>query len=140
MMGTKLRDFAPLPNFPLEELVPKGNFYRRLQSAPDLSFVRDLVEDLYTACGRSSVDPVVCFKLHNSSFFRRFTLRSPTDGDRCRPPQYPLVSSGSREDRLPVGKYSQGSARRCRRRWQRFRASGRVLWVAISWATSMFVS
>jgi hypothetical protein len=63
MMGTKLRDFAQLPNFPLEELGPKGNFYRRLQSALDLSFVRDLVEDLYAACGRTSVDPEVFFRL-----------------------------------------------------------------------------
>jgi hypothetical protein len=29
MMDTKLRDFAPLPNVSLEELVPKDNFYRR---------------------------------------------------------------------------------------------------------------
>jgi hypothetical protein len=39
MMGTKLHDFAPLPNLSLEELVPKDNFYRRLQSTLDLSFV-----------------------------------------------------------------------------------------------------
>jgi len=69
MMGTKLRDFAPLPNLSLEELVPKDNFYRRLQSALDLSFVRDLVEDLYAACGRPSVDPVVFFKLQLVLFF-----------------------------------------------------------------------
>ena len=69
MMGTKLRDFAPLPNLSLEELVPKDNFYRRLQNALDLSFVRDLVEDLYAACGRPSVDPVVFFKLQLVLFF-----------------------------------------------------------------------
>jgi len=69
MMGTKLRDFAPLPNLSLEELVPKDNFYRRLQGALDLSFVRDLVEDLYAACGRPSVDPVVFFKLQLVLFF-----------------------------------------------------------------------
>jgi len=68
-MGTKLRDFAPLPNLSLEELVPNDNFYRRLQSALDLSFVRDLVEDLYAACGRPSVDPVVFFKLQLVLFF-----------------------------------------------------------------------
>src|SRR5215217_24722 len=69
MMGTKLRDFAPLPNLSLEELVPNDNFYRRLQKALDLSFVRDLVEDLYAACGRPSVDPVVFFKLQLVLFF-----------------------------------------------------------------------
>ncbi len=30
IMGTKIRDFAPLPDLSLEELVSKDNFYRRL--------------------------------------------------------------------------------------------------------------
>jgi hypothetical protein len=47
MMGTKIRIFAPLPDLSLEELVPKDNFYRRLQETLDLSFVRNLVEDRY---------------------------------------------------------------------------------------------
>jgi transposase len=68
-MGTKLRDFAPLPNLSLEELVPEDNFYRRLQDALDLSFVRDLIEDLYAACGRPSVNPGVFFKLQLVLFF-----------------------------------------------------------------------
>lgn len=61
-MGTKIRDFAPLPELSLEELVPKDNFYRRLEERLDLSFVRDLVEDLYASSGRPGVDPVVFFK------------------------------------------------------------------------------
>ena len=48
MRGTKLWDFASLPNLSLEELVPKDNFYSRLQSALDLSFVRDLLEGAST--------------------------------------------------------------------------------------------
>ena len=68
---TKLRDFVPLPNLSLEDLVPKDNFYRRLQGALDLSFVRDLVEDLYATCGRPSVDPVVFFTSSNLSSFSR---------------------------------------------------------------------
>jgi hypothetical protein len=39
MMGIKQWNFAPLPNLSLEELVPKDNFYRRLESVLDLSFV-----------------------------------------------------------------------------------------------------
>jgi hypothetical protein len=46
MMGKKIRDFVPLPNLSLEELVPKDNFYRRLDRKLDLSFVRDLVKEL----------------------------------------------------------------------------------------------
>ena len=64
MMGTKERNFQPLPeDISLEDLVPEDNFYRRLQAKLDLSFVRDLVEDLYAASGRPSVDPEVFFRL-----------------------------------------------------------------------------
>jgi transposase len=70
MMGIKDRSFAVLPhNISLEELVPKENFYRRLQSTLDLSFVRDLVRPLYAGAGRPSVDPVVFCKLQLVMFF-----------------------------------------------------------------------
>jgi hypothetical protein len=58
-MGTKIRNFAPVSDLSLEELVPKDNFYRRLDRKVDLSFVRDLVKDCYACSGRPSVDPVV---------------------------------------------------------------------------------
>jgi transposase len=69
MMGTKNRNFAPLPNLSLEELVPKDNFYRRLDALLDLSFVRELVAERYAAVGRHSVDPVVFFRLQLVMFF-----------------------------------------------------------------------
>jgi transposase len=69
MMGTKIRNFVPLPDLCLEELVPNDNFYRRLEEILDLSFVRDLVEERYAALGRPSVDPVVFFKLQLVLFF-----------------------------------------------------------------------
>jgi transposase len=64
MMGTKERNFRSLrDDISLEELVPEDNFYRRLQERLDLSFVRELVEDLYAHSGRPSVDPEVFFRL-----------------------------------------------------------------------------
>jgi transposase len=64
MMGMKERNFGSLPeNISLEDLVPEDNFYRRLQEKLDLSFVRELVEDLYAHSGRPSVDPEVFFRL-----------------------------------------------------------------------------
>jgi transposase len=69
MMGTKTRTFAPLPDLSLEELVPKGSFYRRLDATLDLSFVRDLVRNCYASSGRPSVDPVVFFRLQLVMFF-----------------------------------------------------------------------
>jgi hypothetical protein len=69
MMGTKLRNFAPLPDLSLEELVPKDNFYRELEETLDLSFVRDLAEERYASAGCPSIDPVVFFKLQLGLFF-----------------------------------------------------------------------
>ena len=64
MMGIKEREFRPLPgNLSLQELVPKDNFYRRLEERIDLSFVRELVVDRYATIGRTSIDPVVYFRL-----------------------------------------------------------------------------
>jgi transposase len=64
MMGQKERNFRSLPDdISLEDLVAKDNFYRRLEERLDLSFVRALVEDLYAASGRPSVDPEVFFRL-----------------------------------------------------------------------------
>ncbi len=47
MMGTKMRHFSSLPNLSLEELVPKDNFYRRLDAMLNLSFIRELVRECY---------------------------------------------------------------------------------------------
>ena len=70
MMGIKERRFDPLPyEISLEDLVPKDNFYRRLDAALDLSFVRDMVRPLYARGGRPSVDPVVFFRLQLVMFF-----------------------------------------------------------------------
>ncbi|MCA1731666.1 MAG: IS1182 family transposase [Actinobacteria bacterium] len=69
MMAIKERNFSPLKDLSLEELVPEGNFYRRLERTVDLSFVRELVGDRYASGGRPSVDPVVFFKLQLVLFF-----------------------------------------------------------------------
>src|SRR5215207_7659981 len=69
MMGMKARLFAPLPPVSLEELVPPNHFYRHLEYALDLGFVRDLVRDAYADIGRPSIDPAVFFKLQLILFF-----------------------------------------------------------------------
>ncbi len=70
MMGTKIRNFAALPqDVSLEDLVPKDHLYRRLEDTLDLSFVRELVRPLYANGGRPSVDPMVFFKLRLIMFF-----------------------------------------------------------------------
>lgn len=68
-MGLKERAFCPLEAVSLEELVPSDHFYRHLQKVLDLSFVYDLVGELYALGGRPSIDPVVFFKLQLVMFF-----------------------------------------------------------------------
>ena len=69
MLGTKERQFAPLGQLSLEDLVPADHFYRQLDRTLDLSFVRDLVAPCYASGGRPSIDPVVFFRLHLVMFF-----------------------------------------------------------------------
>src|SRR6266566_5705223 len=69
MMGSKQRNFAPLTNASLEELVPADHFYRHLEQALNLSFVREFVQETYAGGGRPSIDPIVFFKLHLVMFF-----------------------------------------------------------------------
>src|SRR5947208_15885817 len=69
MMGQKDRSFAVLPPMTLEDLVPPDHFYRHLERSLDLSFVRDLVREVYADTGRPSIDPVVFFKLQLLLFF-----------------------------------------------------------------------
>lgn len=69
-MGTKARVFTPVPTVSLDNLVPADHFYRHLERVLDLSVVRDLVQECYTAVlGRPSIDPVVFFKLQLVMFF-----------------------------------------------------------------------
>jgi hypothetical protein len=49
MIATKERNFSPLKDLSLEELVPKDNFYHRLERTVDLSFVRELARDRYAS-------------------------------------------------------------------------------------------
>ena len=69
MLGIKTRDFQPITTITLDDLVPHDHFYRHLERALDLSFVRELVTDCYASGGRPSIDPVVYFKLQLVLFF-----------------------------------------------------------------------
>ncbi len=69
MMGIKTRVFHPMPEVSLEDLVPADHFYRHVERSLDLSFARDLVRHLYAPTGRTSIDPVVFFKLQLVMFF-----------------------------------------------------------------------
>ncbi len=110
MIGTKERVFSPLSHdVSLEDLVPQDNFYRRLEKTLDLSFVRDLVRPLYARGGRSSVDPVVFFRLQLVMFFEdirseRELMRVAAAAFRCAG-----FSATTSTSRYPITLASQGS-------------------------------
>ena len=47
----------------LDDLVPKENFYRRLDQVLDLNFLYKETEQYYGSEGQDSIDPVVFFKI-----------------------------------------------------------------------------
>src|SRR6266545_3965662 len=69
MLGHKAREFKQHKSISLEDLVPDDNFYRQVERSIDLSFVRELVDELYASMGRPSIDPIVFFKLQLIMFF-----------------------------------------------------------------------
>jgi transposase len=69
MLGHKVREFKPLTGICLEDLVPADNFYRQVERSIDLNFVRELAAEFYSNIGRTSIDPIVFFKLQLIAFF-----------------------------------------------------------------------
>lgn len=47
----------------LDSLVPQDHIIRKIDTAIDLSFIYDLVKDLYSEVGKESIDPVVLIKI-----------------------------------------------------------------------------
>lgn len=70
--------------FSLEEAVPENDFYRKLEKAVDLSWVRERVAHLYSDVGRPSIDPEVFAKIEligylEGTFYERQLMRQVND-------------------------------------------------------------
>jgi len=63
MQGNKTDDQKLFYQFSLQSHVPKENFYRRLKSTLDLSFLKQKAAPLYGRCGQQSIDTAVFFKI-----------------------------------------------------------------------------
>ena len=117
MLGTKGREFAPLPPASLEQLVPPDDSYRHLERSLDLSFVRDLVRDASADNARPSIDPAVVFKLQLVLFFEGLCAA-------LRPPAHAWWPTGSAGGRGSAGSCGRAKSRghqirhgrECRRR------------------------
>jgi transposase len=70
MLGpTKCRDLDRPIAVSLERLVPSDHFYRQLDAALDLTFIRSWVAECYADRGRPSIDPIVFFRFHLIMFY-----------------------------------------------------------------------
>lgn len=63
----------------MEDLVPENHLLRRLRSALDLSFVREMVASQYSAIGRASVDPDVVVRMLVLQYLYDFSERQVCD-------------------------------------------------------------
>lgn len=63
MQGKKTYQEKMFTSFQLSDHIPEHNFYRRLKSEIDLSFLYWRTDQYYGSSGQKSIDPVVFFKL-----------------------------------------------------------------------------
>src|SRR5512133_154386 len=63
MQGNKTDDQKLFYQFSLQSRIPEDNFYRRLKSALDLTFLKNKAAPLYGRCGQQSIDTAVFFKM-----------------------------------------------------------------------------
>ncbi len=63
MQGNKTDDQKLFYQFSLQSRIPEDNFYKRLKSTLDLSFLKKKAASLYGSCGQQSIDTAVFFKM-----------------------------------------------------------------------------
>jgi len=73
MLGKKKFQPKLIYNLTLDDLVPKEDFYRGLESILDLRYVYQECKNLYGRTGNPSIDPVVFFKINLVGFFENIT-------------------------------------------------------------------
>jgi len=73
MLGQKDMQAKLLYNFSLEKVVPQEDFFRQLEKAVDLSWVRQRVAHCYALIGRPSIDPVVIVKIELIGYLEGIT-------------------------------------------------------------------
>jgi transposase len=73
MLGKKSFGLKFFYNFSLDNSVPKDDFYRKLEAAVDLSWVRPRVAHLFSSIGRPSVDPEVFIKIELIGYLEGIT-------------------------------------------------------------------
>lgn len=73
MQGRKVLEQKLFYSFSIEAAVPEDNFYRKLERAVDLSWVRQRVAECYSDIGRHSIDPEVIVKVELVGYLEGIT-------------------------------------------------------------------
>lgn len=68
MMGHKKFNMKTHHNLCLDDLVPAGDLYRKIDEMIDFSFIYEFTKESYSHTGQPSLDPVVFFKLELVGF------------------------------------------------------------------------
>ena len=69
MLGKKKYEPKLFNYVSIEELVPKDNFYRKVNELLDLRFLYQECKKYYGKTGKPSIDPVVFFKFNLYGYF-----------------------------------------------------------------------
>ncbi len=73
MLGKKKFEPKLVYNLSIDDLVPKDEYYRRVEQILDLRFVYQECKSLYGKTGNPSIDPVVFFKINLFGFLEDIT-------------------------------------------------------------------
>lgn len=79
MLGKRSNEPEMFQFVTMEDLVPANHLLRRLRSALDLSFVREMVASQYSSIGRASVDPDVVVRMLVLQYLYDFSERQVCD-------------------------------------------------------------
>ncbi len=63
MTKNQINEREQLEMLTIDQLVPEDHLVRKLEATIDFPFIYPLVKNFYSAYGRSSIDPVVLFKM-----------------------------------------------------------------------------
>lgn len=69
MLGKKKYEPKLMYSFSLDEIIPKDNFYRKINEFLDLRFIYKRCKNLYGKTGKPSIDSVVFMKLNLYGYF-----------------------------------------------------------------------
>jgi transposase len=82
MQGKKIYTPKLMYQVHLDNLVPRDNFYRKLEEVLDMSFLYKDTESYYRTEGQGSIDPVVFFRMCLVGYLNNINSDRKLKGER----------------------------------------------------------